>query len=280
MPNRVGEAQPQAPQQSSAAPQAPSGPQPLGNLAVRYQMAQRKIASGVPQFVSAGEQELKLIQSEMEKGQQLTREGDVMPIGGAAETQARAAGLKTQTEKIAEGQAAAQINLPTALNAGHQMVRNIDALLADKGLDQVTGSIMGSPWMPTIRQSSANTEARIKQVQGAVFMQAYQSLKGGGAITDAEGSKAAAAIARLNDQKIDGPAYRAALVEAKVDILDLMSLAQAKANGQGAQEAVRIGILQEARAAVVGGKAAGPIAEFLKQHGIDPARLHLEQAKK
>jgi flagellar protein FlgJ len=40
--------------------------------------------------------------------------------------------------------------------------------------------------------------ARYKQLQGQAFLQAYNLLKGGGAITDIEGKKAESAMARLD----------------------------------------------------------------------------------
>jgi len=47
-------------------------------------------------------------------------------------------------------------------------------------------------------------------VQGQTFLQAYNYLKGGGAITDIEGKKGEAAIARLNRSQSTED-YRAAL---------------------------------------------------------------------
>jgi hypothetical protein len=41
-------------------------------------------------------------------------------------------------------------------------------------------------------------DALLKQAQGKLFLQAYQSLKGGGSITEIEGAKAEQAVARLN----------------------------------------------------------------------------------
>ncbi len=43
----------------------------------------------------------------------------------------------------------------------------------------------------------ANADSLARQVEGQTFLQAFQSLRGGGAITDVEGQKGTAAIARL-----------------------------------------------------------------------------------
>jgi hypothetical protein len=50
------------------------------------------------------------------------------------------------------------------------------------------------------------------QLQGNVFLQAYETLKGGGVITDLEGKKAEAAIARMSRSQSDGE-YKKALEE-------------------------------------------------------------------
>lgn len=74
------------------------GSQPLTNLASQYRMAQRKIASGVPAYVSAGEQELKLIEAQIKGGAQITTSGGVMPIPGSSEASARTKGLEKEAE--------------------------------------------------------------------------------------------------------------------------------------------------------------------------------------
>src|SRR5690606_31957574 len=51
------------------------------------------------------------------------------------------------------------------------------------------------PAVPNTPQ--AGTVARIEQLQGAAFLQAFETLKGGGQITEVEGKKATDAIARL-----------------------------------------------------------------------------------
>lgn len=49
-----------------------------------------------------------------------------------------------------------------------------------------------------------NFNVLMDQIKGQSFMQAFQSLKGGGAITEQEGKAATAAIARLNQAQSDG----------------------------------------------------------------------------
>jgi len=88
--------------------QTPQGPvavdqsgAPLFNIADEYRRAKMMVASGVPAFVTAGTQNMRLLETMMTRGEQFTTSGGVMPIPGSAETAARAAGLKTGAEREA-----------------------------------------------------------------------------------------------------------------------------------------------------------------------------------
>lgn len=140
---------------------------------------------------------------------------------------------KARQKEVGEARGKFQVNMPEVMRSGALMKRTIDSIVNDKNLDNAVGVTAGHPWMPTIRQGSANVEAKIKQIQGGVFMQAYQSLKGGGAITDAEGAKASQSLARVQETRQDPKAYREALQEFKRDIEDLEELAKLKAAGRG-----------------------------------------------
>jgi hypothetical protein len=52
--------------------------------------------------------------------------------------------------------------------------------------------------LPPLTQAGTDLTVRISQLQGQAFLQAFESLKGGGAITEREGQAATEAIARLN----------------------------------------------------------------------------------
>jgi hypothetical protein len=121
----------------------------------------------------------------------------------------------------------ARANLPTAIQSGETMIRNIDAILGNENLSSVTGPLQGA--MPSLAGSSIDLDERIKQLQGQAFLQAFQSLRGGGQITEAEGAKASAAIARLQNQRQSDDGYRAALEEARQEIHELMNLARRRA---------------------------------------------------
>ena len=81
-----------------------------------------------------------------------------------------------------------------------RMVDQIDALLYDPALGNALG-IEGFFRRPAaelgLDSETARVKARIDQIKGGVFLQAFEALKGGGPITDLEGQKAEQAMARL-----------------------------------------------------------------------------------
>jgi hypothetical protein len=146
-------------------------------------------------------------------------------------------------------QGAARANLPTALQTANSMIRNLDTVIDDPNRENVTGwqaadwyanpsgpgqpHLFGIPlnplaYTPTAPSTETSRE-RIRQVQGQAFMQAYQAIRGAGAISDQEGAKAAAAITRLDNLKQGDADYTNALHDARREIFELYNVARAKA---------------------------------------------------
>lgn len=96
------------------------------------------------------------------------------------------------------------------------MLKAIDDILADPALDTSTGIMSPLQNVPGTPQYRFGTRAR--QLQGQAFLQAFESLKGGGQITEIEGQKAEAAIGRL-DTAQSPEDYRNALAELR-SVLD------------------------------------------------------------
>jgi hypothetical protein len=97
--------------------------------------------------------------------------------------------------KKIEADAKAVANAQKATQFADQGIGVIDKLLASPGLGAITGLSSKLPIFPGTNQAQA--DALAKQLEGQAFLQAFQSLKGGGAITEKEGEKATAAMARL-----------------------------------------------------------------------------------
>lgn len=111
------------------------------------------------------------------------------------------------------------------------MLNTIQEIERHPGLASSVG--MGS-YLPAVRGTSrADFNVKAEQLQGQVFLQAYESLKGGGAITDFEGQKAEKAMAALSTAQSE-QAYRAALNELKSVLNDALKR-QAQAAGMSPQ---------------------------------------------
>lgn len=95
----------------------------------------------------------------------------------------------------------------------------IDQVLRDPALRHVTGKLRGQDGGNIVRrQSAVDLITKIDQLQGRAFMEAFESLRGGGQITENEGKKAADAIGRLNRQQSE-PAFRQSLLELR-EVID------------------------------------------------------------
>jgi hypothetical protein len=148
--------------------------------------------------------------------------------------------------------------------------------------------------MPNVSADAARVQARMDQLKGGVFLQGYQMLKGGGAITEVEGAKAENAMARLNAaQNIND--YRQALGEfkdalttglAKLRAQSAMvpgtqqggqpqGVQQGQAGGQAPASAPQSGgdPLAQARAAIARGASRDAVMQRLQQMGVNPAGL-------
>gem|GEM_PF-6745304 len=158
--------------------------------------------------------------------------------GGEADVEAKTAASQAEAEAI----------------AAQGTVDLIDSILSDESLPDVTGRIGGrldpegftGMFMP---QSGIDLVSRIEQLQGQAFMQAFQSLKGGGQITELEGQAATNAIARL--KRIQSPeAFRASLEELRT----IADNGRRRAMGEDVPEYVPQGGSQNAGQPAAGGR--------------------------
>jgi peptidoglycan LD-endopeptidase CwlK len=92
----------------------------------------------------------------------------------------------------------------------------IDSIATDPALPSITGMIQGR--LPAMTQAGTNLSVKIEQLQGQAFLRAFESLRGGGSITEREGLAAQNAMARLQRVQ-DDASYRESLLELKT-ILD------------------------------------------------------------
>lgn len=174
------------------------------------------------------------------RGQDLTeaRERD---IDFSARRQAAITGAK----ETAEQRAAAVANLPKVLDQAERASRLIDEMIGTAGRDLQPGerpraphpgftSAVGATYVPGARfvegSDTADFMARLKELTGGAFLQAYETLKGGGQITQIEGEKATQAITRMDKSQSEAEFVRAAREFQRV-INSALKRARAQAGG-------------------------------------------------
>lgn len=90
------------------------------------------------------------------------------------------------------------LDLPNTIAQAEQTIAQVVALKTHPGMKDVVGVpdplTLGGRVPGT---TGADFRSRLEQIQGSQFLQAYQTLKGGGQITEVEGQKAQNAIARM-----------------------------------------------------------------------------------
>jgi hypothetical protein len=132
------------------------------------------------------------------------------PVGRVPK-QLREAAAETAIGRI-EGEAtgAAITGLNSNLAQVDEAVALIDSVMNDPALSGITGMLQGR--LPPMTQAGTDLNVKINQIKGKAFLEAFESLKGGGAITNLEGQVATEAMARLDRAQSDA-AYREALAE-------------------------------------------------------------------
>lgn len=96
-----------------------------------------------------------------------------------------------------EAQAKALIDLPGSLAASEQLSKLTNEIANHPGLPGVVGMPNFNGVMPFPGTKEADFKARLDQLKGTAFLQAFEKLKGGGAVSEREGQQATAALARL-----------------------------------------------------------------------------------
>jgi hypothetical protein len=144
-----------------------------------------------------------------------------------------------------EAVATAKLDLPRLEQNTQQALQTIDQLKKHPGLPYITGLYSAAPIIPGTPQADA--DALAKQIQGKTFLEAFTTLKGGGAITEVEGGKAEAAIARLQRSQT-----RREYIKALEELESVMN----------------VGLERARRKAQAGPSAPRSREDILKQYGV------------
>jgi hypothetical protein len=175
-------------------------------------------------------------------GRDATRAGAITTAEEGARTEAiparTVAQIKADFDKFAAtSQQQGMAELPQVQANAEQAMGVIDALRSHPGLDYLVGAASLIPIVPGSPQADAN--AYLEQIQGKAFLEAFATLKGGGQITEVEGAKATAAIARLNRAQ-SKKAFEQALNELYSIAQTGLERAQKKAGSQPASPNVDV----------------------------------------
>jgi len=143
------------------------------------------------------------------------RTGQVAPVSIGGKTVMRATdspllqGQIAGAKETGQEQAKSSLNLPQAISKGEEALRLSDELLKHPGFKQAVGgsSLLGIQKIPgTDARDFMN---RLDQVKGGAFPKAFDTLRGGGQITEMEGKKATEAIARMDNATSEAEFTRA-----------------------------------------------------------------------
>lgn len=134
-----------------------------------------------------------------EKNTYMDDKGNIVPLPGspeAIEALAKSKASGTATGKSnAEFVAKAQQNLPTVLDNAEYLNSQLDDVLNHPGKKYAVGASSALPVVPGT--PAADFKARLDQINGAAFLQAFDVLRGAGQITEIEGEKATKARNRM-----------------------------------------------------------------------------------
>jgi hypothetical protein len=122
----------------------------------------------------------------------------IIPATADPTLQGNLSGAKKSGAVIAEANAKEVLDAPKAISNGEYTFRLIDDLLKHPGMPMAVGKsrMLGVQNIPGT--DAKDFDLRLEQLRGKQFLEAFESLKGGGAITQIEGEKATQAISRMN----------------------------------------------------------------------------------
>jgi hypothetical protein len=151
---------------------------------------------------------------------------------------------RTLGRETAKNQVTATAVLPKVISTGELALNTIDQMIGQRddkgnlikgqkphpGFENAVG--FGLPLQMVPGTEAANFKTLFDQVKGSAFLQAFETLKGGGAISEKEGEKATSALNRMNLAQTEPEFIRAAL-EFKSVVQKGLASARTKAGSSG-----------------------------------------------
>jgi hypothetical protein len=151
------------------------------------------------------------------RGQDLTNARELQRIEiEKGKNSPEAIAMRAKMTEIGKADAKFEANAPQAIATAKTALTKIDEMLAHPGLAPAVGAGgKGTLGVPGIAQFIPGTDAasfkvRLDEILGGAFMEAFNTLKGGGQITEKEGEKATAAITRMSTMQSEAEFKKAA----------------------------------------------------------------------
>lgn len=134
----------------------------------------------------------------------------LLPAAQSPILQGQIAGARTSATETAKKEAEAAFDAPVAIAKGEEALGLVDDLLKAPGFKTAVGTsrMFGLQKIPGT--DARNFDIRLDQIKGQQFLQAFETLKGGGQITEVEGRKATDAISRMNPEASEAEFKKAA----------------------------------------------------------------------
>jgi len=118
-----------------------------------------------------------------------------------------------ESEKaLGKAQGGMKASLPSDISNAEQTVKQIDDLIKNPGLSTIVGPLDQFRSSVTMGAQGRDALARYNQLKGKAFLSAYATLRGGGQITEVEGTKAENAMARMDRAQSEDD-FKAALTD-------------------------------------------------------------------
>ena len=195
--------------------------------------------------------------------------GTLAPPMSLAEAQAQQAGIKAEAVATGKAKGEAVAQLPMVEHNAKYLIGALDAVLAPKMDDKGNPIIENGRYVPGVEHAglenavgaksagaifenipyiggtipgtdAADFTAKLEQVTGKQFLQAFETLKGGGQITEIEGTKATQALANLSTAQTEKQ-FREALLQFRYEVVQLTKIAKQRA-GVGASLKSKYGL--------------------------------------
>jgi hypothetical protein len=188
-----------------------------------------------PEGQSIGNSPYKISPSGQAMG--LSIKGSVMgpSIAEQEMLKAQGAGAKKAAELSATAQTNAAIDMPKVDAQSEYATQLLDKVLSHPGMPGVVGMPNMQGLLPFPGTKEADFKVLLNQIKGQQFLSAFESLRGGGQITEREGRKATDAMARLDTSQSEDE-FKQAVSELQGIIGGARERAKQKAGGvqQGA----------------------------------------------